>query len=294
MSKIPSRAWVVGVFAWTACQGRDSLDYFDLPRRVEEQRASPVRWPPSALTLRGVVDERLGLPALTAGFGGRPLEIALVASVQFPGYVEEDVRMTDALVGTMEVTRLVPRTSPRGAVVGIHGHDRDRQDFSDNLLGRELAASGLLVMMPTLRAMECDAEESAVAAHLSANHLSLMGVRVYEVLLVLKHLDGRPDVPRGHVALMGHSGGSTVAALVARVTSGVSVLVTDYDVDFLNRCPRPGKPDLPHCETIPAFRPLRSRLQDPGTLDLHWLKVPYAYGDAAKRAEIIRFVGSYI
>ncbi|GAI30121.1 unnamed protein product, partial [marine sediment metagenome] len=73
-------------------------------------------------------------------------------------------------------------------IIGLHGHRETNVIFRDNYFGIDFVARGFLVIIPTFRAMNIDKEEDAVTRKLCLNGFTLMGLRVYETLLVIKYL----------------------------------------------------------------------------------------------------------
>jgi len=111
-------------------------------------------------------------------------------------------------------------------------------------------------------------------------------------LLVLKFLRWWHEADERRIALLGHSGGSSTSNLVVRLTPWVSAQVTDYLVDFRNRCPSVATGV--HCETIPALFEHAPTIHDPSTLSIPYLSVPYAFQGPELRGEIMTFFDRHL
>lgn len=61
------------------------------------------------------------------------------------------------------------------------------------------------------RAMVCSRRENDLSIELLKNGLTLMGIRVYETLLMEKYLQHLAVVDSRRIGLLGHSGGNSVA-----------------------------------------------------------------------------------
>jgi len=124
-----------------------------------------------------------------------------------------------------------------------------------------------------------------VSTHLLRNGFTLMGIRVYEALLAAKYLRGLPTVDPHRVVIVGHSGGSSTANLVVRVTDWFAAEVADHEVDYRDVCD-----GLVHCETVPALVPLAADVNDDATLAIPRLYVPYGLRGAETRQRVLAFL----
>ncbi len=248
--------------------------------------------PPAAAGLPGeelrrrIVDG-LAIDGLLVGLRERALAVAVLGESRSPAGVSwRKLLFWDPAVGLFDGLLLLPAgDGPHPAVIGLHGHRHNGKIFAEEYLGARLAREGIAVLVPRFRAHDCLVTESLVARALRARGLTLMGFRVYEVLLMRKYLEHLDAVDGRRVGLLSHSGGSSVANLVVRVADGFRAHVADYRVGYLDTC----GPLEVHCETIPALAPLAAEVNDFTTLELPHLLVPYKFPDPELRSEIVAF-----
>jgi hypothetical protein len=194
----------------------------------------------------------------------------------------------DAAVGTFEGTLLLPEgEGPHPAIIGLHGHRHDDMIFSRKFLGEQLALRGFVVMIPRLRLHDCSLTETDLSYKLLRNGFTLMGMRIYETLLMIKYLDSLEQADDRHVGLLGHSGGSSIANLVARLEERVGAVVVDNYIEYRNHC-RYRIKDV-HCETVPELVPIAADINEPGTLGHPTMRVEYNFENDATRYKILRF-----
>jgi len=224
--------------------------------------------------LRDYIIEELGIAFLLEGLNQRELLVIETDEKTNSAYVEKLLLFQDEYVGDMEVILLVPpdTSSPHPAIVGLHGHGGDGDAFRDEYMGSMLAASGYVVIMPSFRAMDLEDEEPDVTLWLMRHGLTLMGIRVYETLLLLKYLRFLEMVDNDRIGLLAHSGGNAVAALVVRISNSVAVRVVDYVSDYLNFYEGHA-----HCETIPGLYLVQHWINDESTAGIPMLRVPYEF-----------------
>jgi hypothetical protein len=236
------------------------------------------------------IEERLrralAIDSLLAGLGERRLTVAVLERAPAPDLVESRLLFSDPEVGSFEALLLEPATrGPHPAIIGLHGHRDSARDFAQDYLGRELARRGFVVLIPELRAFDCSRRENRIAWELLEVGRTLMGLRVYETLLMARYLEHRADVDSGRISLFGHSGGASVANLAVRLARGFAAKVTDYRVDYRDRC----GPHEVHCETLPALMPLSAEIGHDSALEIPVLQVTYKFEDPASRAAILAF-----
>ena len=109
-----------------------------------------------------------------------------------------------------------------------------------------------------------------------------MSIRVYEALraVQLMHYLLDTDVPR--IGVLSHSGGSSTARLLIRMTDLVSAVVVDWSVEY------GGESGL-HCEMVPELFDYHLDINDLETLPIPHLEVPYEFKHPADRARILEF-----
>jgi dipeptidyl aminopeptidase/acylaminoacyl peptidase len=226
------------------------------------------------------------------GLDERELHVTTFAETAGEGFIARRLIFRDPLVGELEalaldpIAPLPPKRVP--AIIGLHGHFDTPKVFADAYLGAELAASGYFVLIPQLRAMNCFGPEAEISFALLKSGFTLMGMRVYETLLMLKYLRFLDRVDATRIGILSHSGGSSTANLAVQLTSGLAAQVTDYFVDWRDHCTEFSFASV-HCETLPAMFPLGPSLQDERYLDLPRLGVEYAFESPNTRARIRSF-----
>jgi dienelactone hydrolase len=227
---------------------------------IEQQPLPPVLSLGEA-ELRARIIDALNIGFMLEDFDARPLQVTIFADTEKGGIRARRLIFADPLVGEFEALQLEPAGSARlPAIIGLHGHFDSPAVFAAKFLGTELAKDGYLVLMPQFRAMNCIGAEDEISRTLISGGFNLMAMRVYESLLLLKYLRAVERVDAGHIGVLSHSGGSSTANLLVHLTERIAAQVTDYYVDWRDRC-IPPPADLPvHCETVPGLFPLNTTL----------------------------------
>ncbi len=147
-------------------------------------------------------------------------------------YLERKFLITDSIVGKFEVSILSPgRLSNKSPILlALHGHGGSADDFKDVDFIRELASKGTIVVIPNFRAMQ-NLEEVQISRKLFRYGFSLMGVRIYECLRIL-NLVKKLFSGKRKIGLIGHSGGSAIASLLAWMVPNVEACAIDYESTF--------------------------------------------------------------
>jgi hypothetical protein len=146
-------------------------------------------------------------------------------------------------------------------------------------MGIDLVREGFVVVMLSSRAMQCQEDECGISNILLLNGFALQGIRVYEALLLIKYLKyidyqgGGIDSTK--MGIISHSGGSSTANLVVRVTDDIKAQVTDYRHPYIDGPPA-------HCETVPHLSYFSDEINDRNTLSFPMLQVPYGFKDCRK------------
>ena len=188
----------------------------------------------------------------------------------------------DEHVGIFNVLMLIPKQKKirqLPAIIGLHGHHNSSWIFRDNYMGIDLVREGFIVIMPCFRAMS--RKDTDVSKKLYLNGFTLMGIRVYETLLLIKYLNYIGEVDNEKIGIISHSGGGAVANLVVRLTDAINAQVTDTSSDYLD--------DHFHCETIPNLSYYHKTINDIDSLNIPVLQVSYGYPGDKIRQEIIEF-----
>ncbi|HPM77046.1 MAG TPA: hypothetical protein PK961_08145 [bacterium] len=239
----------------------------------------------SADDLRNTIAETLNIEFLLNGINKRLLVVTTIAIDETDAYVQRHLLFEDPWVGVFEGYLLTPKgDGPFPGVVAIHGHFDDAAVYRDDYHGYEYPAHGFAILMLTMRAMDCDQNESDISLALLTNGFTLMGLRVYETLLGVKYLRYLPAVPTERIGLIGHSGGSAASNLTVRLDAEIGAYVSDLDSDYAEWWP---ELDFIHCETIPELYPYHEHVNDYSTSATPILSVPYGYENGM--AEIFSF-----
>jgi hypothetical protein len=230
----------------------------------------------------------LAMDDLLEGLEERTLLVAILDETRRSGLLERRLLFGDEVVGSFEALLLMPlEPASPPAVIGLHGHRDSARVFAAEFMGYELARRGLGVLIPDLRAHDCSLGESRIAFELLRHGSTLMGLKVYETLLMAKYLNSLEEVDSRFIGLLGHSGGSSIADLAVLVSDRFAAKVTDLRIEYDNRCGSLGV----HCETVPALVSLSGAMKvvSPGTPSL---EVPYGYPQPATRSRISEFFSS--
>ncbi len=282
---------------------RPEADVLDELTVIEQEPLPPVMTftPPA---LRTKIIDALNIGFMLDGLDARRLQVTIFAEAEQDGLLSRRLIFADPLVGEFEALELEPLGSgPVPAIIGLHGHADTPAIFANKFLGAELASDGYLVLMPQFRAMNCIGPEDEISRALISGGFNLMSMRVYESLLLLKYLRSLDRVDTAHIGILSHSGGSSTANLVVRLTDGIAAQVTDYFVDWRDRC-IPPPANLPvHCETVPGLFPLSTTLCGASSLTacddrsapLPRLSIPYGdNGFAVDAAAIHAFFAAHL
>lgn len=232
--------------------------------------------------LKGRIVQELNIDFLLEGLDERKLEVSISAARQRIGYTEKELLFVDPRVGPFSALLLIPdKKKPCPAVVGLHGHGGSGKSFRDHGFGADLAKEGFVVIMPSFRAMRFDESEEAISRELYLNGFTLMGIRVYETLLLIKYLKYKDFVNENRIGIIGHSGGSTVACLVSRISPDLRAGVYDMFSGFYD--------EIIHCETIPGMVYYAPQINNLSTLKIPFRKFEYAYTGQYDKQEALDF-----
>jgi dienelactone hydrolase len=224
--------------------------YPDAPRRLRFEAEGPAAIAAWRAAARSRLRERLGPMPADRG----PLEVHLGESRRRPGHTRWPVTFRTrehlAACGYLLVPDDVPGPAPavlclpghgRGVeeIVGIAGEGRDRdapdgyqRDFAVQCVRRGYVTLALEPLGfgrrrdPAARASGPEAwscQPAAGAALLLGE--TMVGWRVWDTMRGLDFLAGRPEVDPGRLALMGISGGGTVALYTAALDDRVKAAV---------------------------------------------------------------------
>jgi len=206
---------------------------------------------------------------------------------------EQRLLFRDPWVGHFEGLLLLPEgDGPFPALLALHGHGDSEGRYRDLHHARDYAARGIAILMIRFRAMEIDACEHQLARELVARGITLMGMRVYESLVALRHLGERSDIDASRLGMIGHSGGSSTGNLVIRLAPELRAYVSDHGVDYRHVVWY----EPWHCETVPGLAPLARQVNDLSSAHVPVWRVPYSFGrekwfdrDAREAQQLVDF-----
>jgi hypothetical protein len=188
------------------------------------------------------------------------------------------LRFDDVWVGGFDAVLLLPvGPGPHPAIVVHPGHSERPDDHLELRFGRALPEAGIAVLLLDPRVHESDDAAAQLTEDLLLQGLTLVGLRLYEVLAAKGWLAARADIDGGRIALGGHSGGALVANLGVRADPNVAALLTDLTSGYLNVDDGAWQD-----ESAPDLWPLQEVLADLSTTGVPALRMPYGYpgGDA--------------
>jgi tetratricopeptide (TPR) repeat protein len=217
------------------------------------------------------------------------VEVLIGSRSSRAGYFQNTLLFRDRATGDFSALLLTPRglPGPTPAVLALHGRNETPDDFAQRFLGVELAKKGYVVLIPDFSLSdECD---SRISARLLREGFTLMGVRAYQTLLALRYLRGASGVEPDRLALLGHSDGSAVAALTARLRGWTAGLIEDYQTEYRDAGAPAANGRVRH-GTVPALFPYSAAVNDALTLPAPLLRVPFGYAKPAYRREIFSFL----
>ncbi len=256
-------------------------------RNPKQDTVYPYDYNIASLKLKKTILKILNIEFLTKDIQKRELTVIKTNELNRGEYTEKTLFFRDKHIGTFKVLMLIPNGNKKQypAIIGLHGHVDTEIVFIDESLGRELVKQGFIVIIPHFRAMQLDKDELEISKKLLLNGFTLMGIRVYETLLVLKYLLYSPIVDKDNIGILAHSGGSSIANLTARATNILKVIATDYRNNFLdindqyyNDNPETYLDNI-HCEVIPELSYFCEVINNKNTLTIPHLELPYGFGE---------------
>ncbi|MBT3721589.1 hypothetical protein HN789_07810 [archaeon] len=252
------------------------------------------------LELRKEIITNLNIDELYNNLEKKSLDVRTINSKKYENYTEHELLVFDEYIGCYNVLLLTPSIINKKlpAIIGLHGHDDTNQIFKEKYMGKDLANLGYVVIMPQFRAMEgkdWGAKEVNVSTYLYNNGFSLMGIRMYESLLLIKYLKSLDYVDQNNIGIIGHSGGSTTANLLVRTTKHIKALVTDNTWNFdelITNFVKEEEVGIIHCKIYPELYEYHKNIDDWSTLEIPFMHVPYAF--EKNRSEIINFFDKHL
>jgi len=226
--------------------------------------------------LKKIILECLNIEFLLEDINSRSLMVTTIEETDHGEYIEKKLLFEDKVIGIFDVLILIPKQISKQlpAIIGLHGHGESSVDFRDKYGGIEFVQNGFIVIMPSFRAMNGDKEEFKLSEMLMLEGFTLMGIRVYEVLLLVKYLINHDNVDNSRIGVIGHSGGGSVANLVFRISDFIKVKFSDKPADSLkgwvdrieNLEPYPASSI--HCETVPCLSYYREAIEKDNCTDI--------------------------
>jgi len=247
----------------------------------------PLEGPPQDLDAR--VREALGLSFLFGGLDSADHNAVEIGGESHSWGTATQWLVDDPWVGEFEFWLLMPGgEAPFAGVVAYPGHGETVLDHRQVRFGDQLAAAGFAIAVASPRAYDAWTVESALTQDLLQDGFSLLGLRVYELLLMHKLLRAHPQVHPTRIATMGHSGGSLGAVLASHLEPELVGVVLDLRSDFHNVSNKGIWLD----ETIPELFPLHEHVFD---FDRYALATyEDDYGFPAGRSPIERSLGDWL
>lgn len=234
-------------------------------------------WEPAELERR--VLDGIRAESLVGGLPERLPEVGVRRIARIDGGHRLTLRFDDPQVGASDAVLLLPAGSgPHAAIVVHPGHAERPDDHLDKRFGRGLPEAGIAVLLMDPRVHDSDPVAAALTEDLLLQGLTLVGLRVYELLAARAWLAGRPDIDGDRIALGGHSGGALVANLAVRIDPRPAALVTDLTSNYFSV-----EDGAWQDESAPDLPPLEDLLADFSTVGVPVLEAEYGYpgGDAS-------------
>ena len=182
---------------------------------------------------RKELSSSLGIRPLLSGLEDRELHFAVLDEHYGEIALEQIVLFEDPLVGRFAARVLLPWAEERSPMIlALPGHDRDVYEFCVEFSCADYLRAGYGLAILQLRADESAALEHRTAAALLAEGFNLAGLHVYEAMQLTRFLLTLEQVDQDKLVLLGHSGGSVLAGLLAFLDDGFKVLVSDTTAVF--------------------------------------------------------------
>jgi hypothetical protein len=225
--------------------------------------------------LRARVLDAAGIAFLTDGLDARPLSVTVRAESPLPGGGRQlDLVFDDPWVGSFAALLLLPPGGgPYPAVLMHPGHCETAEDQRDLRHGGEFPGRGYATLILEPRANWGDAWEDQATRALLGQGFTLIGLRVYEILLGFKYLRWRADIDPARIALLGHSGGAITGNLAVRVEPRFAAYVSDLTSTHFNVSKEGWLLD----ETSPELASLRDLVNEFSTSQVPVLSEEYEF-----------------
>ncbi len=271
--------------------GKTPISWEELEAQIIQTKAYLNKSPEGLISqdIRTTIIEGLDIDFLIDGLNERELKVTTVMINESKEITEKMLVFTDPYVGKFHVSLLIPKKKqfPLPSIIALHGHIASYSNLTFSFAHRYfLAKNGFVVIAPFFRAMDGAAPEINISTELAESGLSLMGLRVYETLLVEKYIRSLEIVDNQRIGLMGHSGGSTTVALSAWVSQDFKTLAKDMGVFLLAWGEEFQSEDF-HCQDIPRLAYFEPQIANLSSV-IH-AKKEFNYGYENQQYELLEF-----
>jgi hypothetical protein len=274
-------------------------DFVDWVNQVTENELWPERDPISREQMRDEIIDALNIRFLLEGIDARELVVTTIAETDRGRYTERWLLFEDPNIGTFEVLLLVPTKAAvqMPAIIWSLGVHETRGDWGVEEILRHgaeaLVERGFIVIGSSYRAEWYDWREENVVLHLATRGFNLVGLRVYETLLLVKYLKYLDYADHARIGMIGYSHGASVNNLVVRISDDISAAVTDMyttycevDTEWTENT-KYGYYD----ETAPALASVQELIRDETTLPFPLLEIAYhTLADPAVQQQVQDFI----
>jgi len=236
----------------------------------------------TAEEIRSGLVEAMNIGHLLDGLDPRELKMRVISEEPLGEIQQYELLFEDPFVGLFRALLLMPPgRGPFPGIVAHPGHSERASDHRDLRHGKDLAERGFAVLLIDPRANDGAQHETRVARAALLQGHSMIGLRVYEILLAQKYMRWDERVIPGRLGLQGHSGGSVAGNLAVRIDDGFAAYVSDlfstYGIVLEREAGFLGD------ETSPAIYYWHASIEDLTTSRMPMIQEPYGYEDGPKR-----------
>ncbi len=249
----------------------------------------PIRWSPLPPDPGHALGEQiLGRSNLAflfddEGFWARPMDVVIgQETIRTSGtgasYRQREVWFTDPLVGDVRALHLLPMDGDASVptVIVLPGHAEGPEQHRDRRFAQYLPENGLAALIINFRAWYMPYDHEATV-QLVCQRQSMMMVRGYEAMLGFKYLEAVEEGCGARVGMLGHSGGSLTANLLAWLdVNPTDALVSDLTSGYMGVDEFQGGFSI-DCETHEQLAGLAEEINDLDAAPRPVQQVPYGY-----------------
>jgi len=229
----------------------------------------------------GLVDA-MNIAHLIDDLEHRTLKTRVLSESKRGAITQNELLFEDPFIGRFRALLLLPTgQGPHPGIVAHPGHSERAENHRDLRYGQALAERGFAVLILDPRSNDGGLEETRVSRQALLRGHSLIGLRVYEILLGRKYLRWDERVAPNKIGLQGHSGGSVTGNLVVRIDDGFAAYVSDLfstygivldrDAGFLGD------------ETSSSIYYWHASIEDLSTSRVPMIQEPYGFEDGPER-----------